>query len=227
MIPLRDDNPSSSRPIVTYLLVLTNVLVFLYMLSLGSEAAIERFVVSYGAIPGRITGRAGGEVLAAYPTLFTSMFMHGGWAHILGNMLYLWIFGDNVEDVMGHGGFLVFYLLTGLAAVWTHILTAPASAVPLIGASGAIAGVLGAYLALFPRARIISLVPFGFFLRVVAVPAVLFLPLWFLLQFIQGVATLGADTAGVAWWAHIGGFASGFLLVWIFARRRSSRRGWW
>jgi len=227
MIPLRDDNPSSSRPMVTYLIILANVLVFLYMLGLGSDAAIERFVLTYGAIPARISGGVSAGALAAFPTLLTSMFLHGGWAHLLGNMLYLWIFGDNVEDLMGHGGFLLFYLLTGLAAVWTHILTAPASPVPLIGASGAIAGVLGAYLALFPRARIISLVPLGFFLRIVAVPALLFLPLWFLLQFIQGVATLGAETAGVAWWAHIGGFASGFLLVWVFARRRRSRRDRW
>ncbi|MDQ7844243.1 MAG: rhomboid family intramembrane serine protease [Armatimonadota bacterium] len=226
MIPLRDENPSSSRPIVTYLIILANVLVFLFMLGLGSDAAVERFVLAYGAVPARITGAAAGAP-AAYPTLLTSMFLHGGWAHLLGNMLYLWIFGDNVEDLMGHGRFLIFYLLTGMAAVWAHILTAPASAVPLIGASGAIAGVLGAYLALFPRARIISLVPFGYFLRVVAVPAVLFLPLWFLLQFVQGVATLGAETAGVAWWAHIGGFASGFVLVWVFARRRRSRREWW
>jgi membrane associated rhomboid family serine protease len=227
VIPLRDDNPSSSRPIVTYLLILTNVLVFLYMVSLGSEAALERFVVAYGAIPGEITGRTGGNPISEYPTLITSMFMQGGWAHLLGNMLYLWIFGDNVEDQMGHGGFLVFYLLAGLAAVWAHILTSPASTIPLVGASGAIAGVLGAYLALFPRAHIISLVPLGFFLRVVAVPAMLFLPIWFLMQFIYGVASLGADTAGVAWWAHIGGFVAGFVLVWVFARGRRSRRDWW
>lgn len=227
MIPLRDDNPSSSRPIVTYLLILANVLAFLYMVSLGSEAAIERFVVAYGAIPGEITGRTGGSPISEYPTLLTSMFMHGGWLHLVGNMLYLWIFGDNVEDVMGHGAFLVFYLLVGLAAVWTFILTAPGSTVPMIGASGAIAGVLGAYLALFPRARIISLVPLGFFLRVVPVPALLFLPIWFLLQFIQGAASLGADTAGVAWWAHIGGFVAGFVLVWVFARGRRSRRDPW
>lgn len=227
MIPLRDDNPSSSAPLVTYLLIAVNVVVFLYMLSLGSEAAIERFVFAWGAIPGEITGRAGGDPVSEYPTLISSMFMHGGWAHLLGNMLYLWIFGDNVEDMMGHGGFLVFYLLTGLAAVWAHILTSPASRIPLVGASGAIAGVLGAYLALFPRAHIISLVIFGFFIRTVAVPAMLFLPIWFLMQFLQGVATLGADTAGVAWWAHIGGFVAGFVLVWFFARRRRSRPDWW
>jgi len=148
------------------------------------------------------------------------MFMHGGWAHLLGNMLYLWIFGDNVEDLMGHGRFLIFYIVSGLAAVWAHILTNPASRIPLVGASGAIAGVLGAYLVLFPRAHIISLVPLGFFLRVVAVPAILFLPIWFLMQFIYGFASLGAETAGVAWWAHVGGFVAGALLAWIFVRRR-------
>jgi len=220
MIPLRDDNPSSSRPLVTYFLIAANVLVFLYMLNLGSNAAIERFVFAYGAIPGEITGRVGDEPVQEYPTLITSMFMHGGWAHLLGNTLYLWIFGDNVEDLMGRGGFLIFYVLSGLAAVWAHILTSPASTVPLIGASGAIAGVLGAYLVLFPRAHIISLIPLGFFLRVVAVPAILFLPIWFFMQFIYGVASLGAATAGVAWWAHVGGFVAGAVLVWIFARRR-------
>lgn len=220
MIPLRDENPSSSRPIVTYLIIAINVLVFIYMLSLGSESAIERFVFAYGAIPGEITGRVGGEPAQEYPTLITSMFMHGGWAHLLGNMLYLWIFGDNVEDLMGHGRFAIFYILSGLAAVWAHILTSPASKIPLVGASGAIAGVLGAYLVLFPRARIISLIPLGFFLRVVAVPAILFLPIWFLMQFIFGVASLGAETAGVAWWAHVGGFVAGAALCWLFVRRR-------
>jgi len=226
MIPLRDDNPSSSRPVVTYLIILLNVLVFLYMLRLGTEAAVERFVFTRGAIPAQLTGRAGGTPAAAYPTLVTSMFVHGGWAHLGGNMLYLWVFGDNVEDLMGHAGFLIFYLLAGLAAVGAHILANPASPVPLIGASGAIAGVLGAYLVLFPRARIISLVPLGFFLRVVAVPAVFFLPLWFLLQFVYGLASLGGEAATVAWWAHVGGFVAGALLVRVFARPRRTP-DWW
>lgn len=222
MIPLRDDTPSASRPLVTYLLILVNVLVFLYMVRLGSAAAVERLIFAWGAVPGEVTGRAGGQPLLAYPTLVTSMFMHGGWAHLLGNMLYLWIFGDNVEDLMGHGGFLLFYLLAGVIAVGAHIASSPASRVPLVGASGAIAGVLGAYLVLFPRARIVSLIPFGFFLRVVAVPAIFFLPVWFLLQFIQGLATLGGETAGVAWWAHIGGFVAGVALVRLFVRARRS-----
>ena len=226
MIPLRDDNPSTSPPVVTWLLILANVLVFLYMLSLRSEAALNRFILAYAAIPGEITGRIGPAPISHYPTLFTSMFLHGGWLHIGGNMLYLWIFGDNVEDLMGHGRFLVFYLLTGLAAVWTHILLNPASRVPLIGASGAIAGVLGAYLVLFPRARILSLVPLGIFSRLVAVPAVFFLPIWFLIQFISGVGSLGSEASGVAVWAHVGGFLAGMLLVRLFARRRTYGSLW-
>ena len=224
MIPLRDDNPSSSRPIVTWLIILANVLVFLFMLQ-RSEAALHRFILAYAAIPGEITGRIGNAPVSAYPTLITSMFLHGGYLHLLGNMLYLWIFGDNVEDLMGHGGFLIFYLLTGLAAVWTHILLNPASDVPLVGASGAIAGVLGAYLVLFPRARILSLVPFGIFSRIVPVPAIFFLPFWFVLQVFSGLGSLGGGGSGVAFWAHVGGFAAGVILVRLFVRRRSFAGG--
>lgn len=222
MIPLRDENPTSSRPVVTYLLVAICAAVFLYMLSLGSEARIERFVLTYGAIPAEISGRAGGGAAAHYPTLVTSMFLHGGWAHLIGNMLYLWIFGDNVEDALGHVGYAIFYLIAGVAAVVAHIVTDAASQVPLIGASGAIAGVLGGYLVLHPRARILSLVPFGFYARVVAVPAFFFLPIWFLMQFLYGLASLGAGAVGVAWWAHVGGFVAGVVLVPIFGRRRRS-----
>ncbi len=218
MIPLRDDNPSTTRPVVNYLLILTNVLIFLYMWTLPGSA-LDRFIFAHGAIPAEIMGRSGSGLLVEYPTLFTSMFMHGGWLHVGGNMLYLWIFGDNVEDMMGHARYLVFYLLVGLAAVWAHILSSPTSTVPLVGASGAIAGVLGAYLVLFPRARIISLLPIGFFLTRVAVPALLFLPIWFLMQFFFGLASFGAQTAGVAWWAHVGGFVAGMVLVKLFARR--------
>ncbi len=222
MIPLRDDNPSSSAPVMTWLIIAANVLVFAYMYVVlsTSETALERFVGAFAAVPADLTGRSGGSPLAAYPTLITSMFMHGGWFHLLGNMLYLWIFGDNVEDLMGHGGFLVFYLLSGLAATWTHVLLNPGSRVPLVGASGAIAGVLGGYLVLFPRARILSLVPLGLFTRIVAVPAVLFLPFWFVLQLFSGLGTLGSDAAGVAFWAHVGGFVAGVVLVRFFARRR-------
>ena len=225
MIPLRDDNPSTSAPVVTWLIILANVLVFIYMLLLPSEGALNRFILAFGAIPGEITGRTGGSPVGHYPTLITSMFMHGGWLHIGGNMLYLWIFGDNVEDLMGHGRFLLFYLICGLAAAWTHILLSPASTVPLIGASGAIAGVLGGYLVLFPRARILSLVPLGIFSRLIPVPALVFLPLWFVLQLFSGFGSLGGEGAGVAFWAHVGGFIAGVILVRLLARR--SQMSWW
>ena len=220
MIPLRDDNPSSTRPFVTYLIIAVCVAAFLYMRSLGSESQIERFVFRYGAIPGEVTGRSGAAVTEEYPTLITSMFLHGGWLHLGGNMLYLWIFGDNVEDRMGHVGFLIFYIITGIAAVMSHILLEPNSSVPLIGASGAIAGVLGAYLVLFPRHRILSLIPFGLFSRFVHVPAIYFLPIWFMLQLISGLVSIAAGQAqGIAWWAHVGGFVAGMVLVFVFARR--------
>jgi len=222
MIPLRDDNPSSSAPIVTWLLILVNVGVFLYMLLL--EPAVERFVLAFGAIPGEITGRTGDAPLAHYPTLITSMFLHGGPAHLIGNMLFLWIFGDNVEDLMGRAGFLIFYLLTGLAAVWTHILLNPASTAPLVGASGAISGVLGGYLVLFPRARISTVVVLGFFWRVSKIPATFFLPFWFVLQVFSGLGSIGGEGSGVAFWAHVGGFIAGVILVRLFARRQSVAR---
>lgn len=227
MIPLRDDNPSATRPLVTYLLIIVCAVVFYHMSSLGSQGELDRFVLAYGALPAEITGRSGAGAISEYPTVLTSMFLHGGWLHLIGNMLYLWIFGDNVEDLMGHGGFLLFYLLSGMAAVAAHVLVYPNSAIPLVGASGAIAGVLGAYVVLFPRARIISLVPFGIFSRLVAVPAVLFLPVWFLMQFFSGVLSLGGEAATVAWWAHVGGFVAGIVLVFVFARRRPAARGWW
>jgi membrane associated rhomboid family serine protease len=211
--------------VVTWLLILANVLVFIYMLLLPSETALNRFILAFGAIPGEITGRTGGAPISHYPTLISSMFMHGGWLHIGGNMLYLWIFGDNVEDLMGHSRFLIFYVICGLAAAWPHIVLSPASPVPLIGASGAIAGVLGAYLVLFPRARILSLIPFGVFSRLYPIPALLFLPLWFLLQLAYGALSLGGEGAGVAFWAHVGGFLAGVILVRLFARRSST--SWW
>lgn len=222
MIPLRDDNPSSSRPVITVLLILVCAAVFLSVFyGLGSEAAIERVISTYGATPAALM--APGNLLAKAPTLVTSLFLHGGWLHLIGNMWFLWIFGDNVEDLMGHGGFVAFYLAAGVAASATHVLLNQMSTNPLIGASGAIAGVLGAYTVLFPRARIVSLLPLGLFTRLIAIPAVLFLPLWFLMQFVYGLASLAGAGAGVAWWAHVGGFIAGIALVPVFARRRSFR----
>ncbi len=225
MIPLWDDNPSSTRPVVNYLIIITCVLVFLHMLGLVSPNRIARFTFTYGAVPAQITGRAG-QGGAGYSPLVTSTFVHGGWVHLLGNMLYLWIFGDNVEDAMGHGGYLIFYLLSGVLATITHVLVNPNSTVPVVGASGAIAGVLGAYLVLFPRARIFSLIPFGFlFLR--WVPAIFFLPIWFLMQFFTGLAAFEGMDIPVAWDAHIGGFVTGLVLVFVFARRSRRPVGGW
>lgn len=223
MIPLRDDVPSSTRPVVNYLLILSCVGVFLYMLSLGSAEQIRGFVETYGAIPSHVLGR--GTESSGFLTLVSSLFLHGGWVHLLGNMLYLWIFGDNVEDLMGHGGYLLFYLIVGVIATLTHVFLNPTSPLPVVGASGAIAGVLGAYLVRFPRARILSLIPLGFFLWTGRIPALFFLPVWFFMQFLTGLASIGHDVS-VAWAAHVGGFIAGLVLVFVFARRRQPEPGW-
>lgn len=217
MIPLRDSIPGRRTPVTMLTLLGTNLLVFLYTVGLGSPWEIQAFFETYGLVPARILGPD-----PPYYTLFTSMFLHGGWLHLVGNMLYLWIFGNNVEDATGHLGFLVFYVLCGLAAAFAQILIQPASQVPMVGASGAIAGVLGGYLVLYPRARILALVPLGFFLHLTEVPAVLFLPMWFLLQLVYGIASLGVRSefgGGVAFWAHIGGFVAGLVCIRMFARR--------
>ncbi|MEO0105666.1 MAG: rhomboid family intramembrane serine protease [candidate division WOR-3 bacterium] len=208
MIPLRDDIPSLKRPIFVYLIVIINVLIFLYELTLG--AYLKDFILEYGIIPVSIIK---GEGLS---TLFTGMFLHGNFIHILGNMLYLWVFGDNVEDIFGHFWFLVMYFLSGLAGSILHILRNPYSQDPMIGASGAISGVLGAYLVLFPNARILTLIPIGFFLRIALVPAFLFLGIWILLQFLY--SSIGVP--GVAWSAHIGGFIIGLIMGLFFRKRK-------
>ena len=227
MIPLRDNLPSSTRPVVTILLILACTAVFVHVFyGLPSDAAAQRVIMSYGAIPAHLL--APGGLAEGAPTVVTSLFLHGSWLHLGGNMLYLWIFGDNVEGWMGHTGFLFFYLLSGAVATLSHALLNPTSTAPLVGASGAIAGVLGAYLVLFPRARIRSLAIFGFYVTTVSIPAVVYLPLWFLLQFFSGVASLGAGAGGggVAWWAHVGGFVTGIALVPVFTRRRGSQAAW-
>ncbi len=218
MIPLRDSTRSRSSPIVVYLIIAACVAAFLYTEGPGRDQASPVFYMTYGAVPRAITQ---GPWPAAWLSLVTSMFLHGSWLHLGGNMLYLWVFGDNIEDAMGHGGFLLFYVLAGVIAALAHVATQPASAVPLIGASGAIAGVLGAYLVLYPRARVTTLMIIFPFIRLIDLSAVLVLSLWFLLQLYQGVATLGASgVATVAFWAHVGGFISGAVLVLIFARGR-------
>jgi len=222
VIPLRDDIPSSTPPVVVWFLIAVCAAVFLYTVSLGSPAAMD-LVAAYGVIPAQFTGHAAasGPVPPA-ARLVTDLFLHGGWLHLLGNMLFLWIFGDNVEDAMGHGPFLVFYLVCGVAANLTHVVTNPLSQVPTIGASGAIAGVLGAYLVLYPRARVLCLVPIWIFLQFVWVPAMLFLPLWAAFQLIAGLAALGSpQSEGIAFWAHVGGFGTGVVLVRAFAGRRA------
>lgn len=222
MIPLKDDHPSRTVPLVTVAFLAANVLVFVHEATLPAEA-LRAFVFRMGVVPTEIVG--GAQLDRGFPapvTLLTSMFVHGGLAHLLGNMLYLWIFGNNVEDVTGHVGFAAFYLLCGLAAAATQIAVLPGSPVPMVGASGAIAGVLGAYMVLFPRARVLTLVPIIILIRLVWLPAGLLLGLWFLMQVVMSGGPAGA---GVAFHAHIGGFVAGLVLIWIFRRRvpRSAR----
>jgi membrane associated rhomboid family serine protease len=220
MIPLSDDNPSELRPLVTTGLIVTCTLVFLWQLQHGRQGS-EALLYAYGLIPSVLFGiHSLPPGLAAVPpvlTIFTSMFLHGGWLHLIGNMMYLWIFGDNVEDSMGHGRFLVFYLICGVAAALTQAIPDPQSTVPMVGASGAISGVLGAYLLLYPRARVLVLVPIGFFLTTARLPAALVLVLWFVLQFASNLIA-GGGGQGVAFRAHIGGFVAGMLLVTFFRR---------
>jgi len=226
MIPLRDKKRSKTIPIVNYLLLALCGLVFLYELSLGQR--VDEVVAAYGAVPARIAEATHGVVsLNRLASVLTAMFLHGGWLHLLGNMLYLYIFGHNVEDRLGHGGYLAFYLLSGIGATVVQVSANPESQVPMIGASGAIAGVLGAYFLLFPKGRILTMIPLFVYFPVIEVSAFFFLGVWFLLQFLQGMSSFGAESGagGVAWWAHAGGFLVGALLLPIFLllRRRPSR----
>ena len=220
MIPLRDIIPSRTTPYVTISLISLNVLVFLYELSIGR--AVDAFTLYFGLVPAAFS----------WVTVFTSMFLHGGLLHVAGNMLYLWIFGDNVEDRMGHGRFLVFYLLCGVAAALAQTITAPDSVVPMVGASGAIAGVMGAYFVLYPKSRIVTLIPLFFFFQVIEVPAILFLGIWFVMQFLSGVGSIvttagGGPAGGVAFWAHVAGFVAGISGVIVFRRPERQRVEWW
>jgi rhomboid family protein len=212
MLPLRDDVPTRIAPTVTIVLVALNVAVFLYELSLEgprSHGGAEKFIESFGVVPRALL--APRPHLRTWLTPLTSMFLHGGFLHIAGNMLYLWIFGNNVEDLLGHGRYLVFYLFCGLVAVATQVATAPESSVPVIGASGAIAGVLGAYAVSYPTARIRTLIVLGF-IWTVYLPAAVLLVLWFVMQILSGTQP-GGGAGGVAWWAHVGGFVAGAVLV--------------
>jgi rhomboid family protein len=224
MIPLRDAIPAQSFPAATVLLIAVNVLAFLYELSLGR--ALDVFIMQYGAVLLRFSLAGQMEQVSTverFLPLFTSMFLHGGWLHLGGNMLYLWIFGDNIEDHLGHVRFVAFYLACGLVAALTQIYIHPTSKMPMVGASGAVAGVLGAYLILFPHSRVLALIPILFFFQIVELPALLFLVFWFLMQFLNGaIAITGTPylTGGVAWWAHIGGFVSGVALGFLFPKRK-------
>ena len=217
MIPLYDTLHSRRLPVVNWLLIVLNVLVFLYEVRL-SPAGLARLTGTWGLVPASLVAHP--EV--AWITILTSMFLHGGWFHILSNMWVLFIFGDNVEDRMGGSRYLVFYLLSGTAAALLQSFFLPGSREPMIGASGAIAGVLGAYLLLYPQARIASLVPIFFIFTIIEIPAFIFLLFWFVSQLFSGWLTLGgAGGSGVAWWAHVGGFVFGMLAVYVFARRRA------
>jgi len=244
MFPLRDDNPHFLTPYATYGIIALNVLAWVLVQGLGGEPGLSASLCRLGLIPGELlqTLPAGTRVqlgpqsicvlgdASTWYTAVTSMFLHGGWFHIIGNMWFLWIFGNNVEDAMGHGRFVVFYLLCGLTAAGCQIAANPDSAVPMVGASGAIGGVMGAYVLLYPRVHVHMLVFFGFFITTFAVPAVFMLGYWFLVQLLSGFGTLGAGGGGVAFWAHVGGFAAGALLIPLFRDSRLLSRhpyhGW-
>jgi membrane associated rhomboid family serine protease len=214
VIPLRDTIPSARVPVCNYAIIAANVLVFFYEVSLGPH--VETLIRVHGLVPREFT----------FSALLTSMFLHGGWLHLFGNMLYLYIFGDNVEDRLGHARYLAFYLLCGMAAGAAQALTNPDSGVPMVGASGAIAGVSGAYFLFFPTARVVTLVPIFLFIQVMEIPAVFFLLVWFIWQVLSGVATLGSHTGEVAFWAHIGGFLAGMLLGPVLRARRPEAPAW-
>ncbi len=230
MFPLRDDNPTLNTSAATFAIIGLNAAAWFMIQGMGSNPALAESVCQLGAIPGELLGRvaAGTEVPMggafacridadpSWSTVFTSMFMHGGWFHILGNMWFLWIFGDNVEDAMGPVRFVIFYLVCGVAAVAAQAVTNPDSAIPMVGASGAIGGVMGAYAVLYPKVGVHMLLVLGFYIDRVIVPAWLMLGYWFALQLVGGIPSLAEEGGGVAFWAHVGGFVAGVVLVFVF-----------
>ncbi|MBD3182211.1 rhomboid family intramembrane serine protease [Candidatus Poribacteria bacterium] len=222
MIPIKDTVPSKTYPFVTIGLIVINSIVFLFEVSLGED--LNQFLMTFGLIPLRFFHQieVGKYPIRRFIPFFTSMFLHGGWLHLIGNMWYLWIFGDNVEDRMGHLKYILFYVLCGLAAGTTHLFTNVNSGIPTVGASGAIAGVMGAYIVLYPKAKIWTLIPIFLFIQFIEIPAFLFLGFWILMQFLIGTfsRSVGPSQGGVAWWAHIGGFAAGAILVFLFKKRK-------
>lgn len=217
MIPLHDDNPTSIFPVITIAFIVACTLVWFWEFSLGP--VIQQAIMTYGAIPAEVVGSGyvppQADSIPSWLTVFTSMFMHGGWMHLIFNMLYLWIFGNNVEDAMGHVRFIMFYLLCGVLAFFAHAMGDPSSQIPTVGASGAISGVLGAYLLLHPKARVLVMIPIGFFIHTTRLPAVFVLGVWFVLQLVNSAAS-GDGQGGVAWGAHIGGFIAGMALIPFF-----------
>ncbi|MBI4524779.1 MAG: rhomboid family intramembrane serine protease [Deltaproteobacteria bacterium] len=233
MFPYRDENETQRPAIVTGVIIGLNVIAWLLVQGAGSTLSLAKSVCELGLIPAELTGllpsgtrfpMGEGLVCATDPGrqvshLFTSMFLHGSWMHLLGNMWFLWIFGNNIEDSMGRLRFIAFYLLSGLAAAFLQVITSPDSVIPMVGASGAISGVMGGYLVLYPRVRVYAVVPLGFFLTSVALPAWMMLAYWFLIQFVSGLVAFGSEVGGgVAFWAHIGGFVAGVVLVKLFTR---------
>jgi membrane associated rhomboid family serine protease len=232
MFPYRDENETQRIPYITLAFIALNVLMWLFVQGAGASLPLARSVCNLGLIPGELTGAVppgtrfpigDGLVCLTDPGpqvshLLTSMFLHGSWMHLIGNMWFLWLFGNNVEDSMGRLRFVIFYLLCGLAAAVAQVVTNPASAIPMVGASGAISGVMGGYLVLYPQVRVFCLVVLGFFVTSVALPAWMMLIYWFLIQFVSGLAAFGGDVGGVAFWAHTGGFVVGLILVKLFAQ---------
>jgi membrane associated rhomboid family serine protease len=220
MIPLHDDNPTSIKPLVSIIFIVLCCLVYFWESSLGSQ--VEQAIYSLGVIPAILLGSQSLPVeiamIPAWLTIFTSMFMHGGWMHLGGNMLYLWIFGNNVEDSMGHVKFVIFYILCGIAAVFAQVIPNPGSTIPMVGASGAISGVLGAYMLLYPHAKVLVLIPFGVFSRTMRISALYVLAMWFGLQLFSSIGS-GSQQGGVAFGAHIGGFIAGMLLIPFFRNK--------
>jgi len=244
VLPIRDDNPGILVPYATAGIIALNVLAWVFIQGMGAEPRLSASICHLGLIPGELLDRipAGSRIelapglycpLAegtAWPNVFTSMFLHGGWFHLIGNLWFLWVFGDNVEDAMGHFRFVIFYLLCGLAAAALQVAFKPASSIPMVGASGAIGGVMGAYILLYPRVHVHMLVFLGFFVTTFAVPAVVMLGYWIVVQLLGGFGSIGATGGGVAFWAHVGGFVGGAVLVLVFRDRRLLARhpyhGW-
>lgn len=220
MIPIRDENPTRRKPFVTVALIAGNIVVYIYQFMLGPDASVD-FYVNYGAIPAVLVFdlRALPALPVSWITLVTSMFMHGGLLHLAGNMLYLWIFGNNIEDHLGHVRFILFYLLSGIVAAITHAAIFSDSLVPMVGASGAISGVLGAYAITYPKARVVVMIWLLIIIKFVRIPAFIVLGLWFLFQLSGGFGSFSGEDQGIAWFAHIGGFAAGIGLVLLMRRR--------